>query len=119
VRQIRDLLKSEGVALITSPNVESPISRIKFFLRGDLSCFSKAEVTGTGHINPLFKYIFTTHLEAQGMKLLKHTFSTSLWDQKQFSGFSQKLYMAIFRVLTLFIKNPTDGQLSIYICKKH
>lgn len=118
VRQIKGVLKPLGVALITTPNVESPISRIKFFLRGDLSCFSEKEVRDTGHINPIFTYIFKTHLEAVGLVLLQHAYSTTLWDKKQFSGWKQRIIMALFRALTVLMKNTSGGQLSLFVCKK-
>lgn len=118
MRQVEGLLKKGGYALVTSPNVESTISRIKFFLRGDLSCFTKSEITDTGHINPVFKYIFTTHLSVIRMSLVEHTFSTTLWDIKQFSGLKQKTLMFLFKVLSIFMINKSGGQLSIFIVKK-
>jgi SAM-dependent methyltransferase len=118
VRQIKDLLNDDGIALITTPNVESPISRIKFFLRGDLSCFTKSEILHTGHINPIFKNIFVTHLASAGMYVREIAYSTSLWDMKQFSGFSQKIFMIVFRCMTLFMRNATGGQLSIFVIAK-
>ncbi len=118
MRQVNDLLASDGFALVTTPNVESVISRIKFFLRGYLSCFSPSEVTETGHINPVFLPIFRTHLKSIGLKLSEVTYSTYLWDFNQFSGFPQKFYMCIFRAISLIIKNNQDGQLSIFVCQK-
>lgn len=118
MRQIKNLLKKGGTSFVTSPNVESPISRIKFFLRGDMSCFTKTEVTATGHINPVFSYIFETHLSAVGMTLKEHTFSTTPWDAKQFGGFKQKTAMLLFRVLSICIRGEKGGQLSIFVVQK-
>ncbi len=118
VRQIKDLLKDDGVALITTPNVESPISRIKFFLRGDLSCFTPHEISDTGHINPIFKNIFVAHLKSCGLRLREVAYSTTLWDMNQFSGITQKLSMIVFRIMSLVMRNKTGGQLSIFVISK-
>lgn len=115
LRQLKSVLNHDGTVLITTPNVESKISRIKFFLRGDLSYFTKKEVTDTGHINPLFKYIFETHLNAMGMELKQHTFAAKLWNKNQFIGLKQKLSMCLFRGLSLLMIGDTGGQLSILI----
>ena len=118
MRQVNNLLVKGGVALITTPNVESLISRIKFFLRGDLSCFSMREVEETGHITPLFSHIFKKYLKVIGMNLVEVTYSTTLWNMKQFTTIQQKIIMILFRLISLFMRNKGGGQLSIFVCKK-
>ena len=53
IRLIKPLLKKTGVALITTPNIESAFSKIEFLFCGNHYHFTHSDYVGSGHINPL------------------------------------------------------------------
>ena len=53
-RQIRLLLRSGGVVLLTTPNASGLYSRLRFFFTGEMAMFTDgAYAVGSGHITPL------------------------------------------------------------------
>ena len=71
LRNIRRLLKPGGVAVLTTPNVDSTPARIKFLLRGTIRMMdAQSEKT---HITPIFWDLFTRqYLPRSELQLLEH-----------------------------------------------
>jgi SAM-dependent methyltransferase len=71
LRNIRCLLKPGGVAVLTTPNVDSTPARIKFLLRGTIRMMdAHSEKT---HITPIFWDLFTRqYLPRAELQLLEH-----------------------------------------------
>lgn len=71
LRNIRRLLKPDGVAIITTPNVDNLPARIKFLLTGKLRMMD--ERSDPTHISPIFFDMFMRqYLPRAGLKLLEH-----------------------------------------------
>jgi SAM-dependent methyltransferase len=60
LRTIASTLTPGGVAVLTTPNVESLLTRMKFLLTGNLRMFDAAD--DPEHISPMFLWILTEHL---------------------------------------------------------
>jgi SAM-dependent methyltransferase len=71
LRNIRRLLKPGGVAVLTTPNVDSTPARVKFLLRGTIRMMdAQSEKT---HITPIFWDLFTRqYLPRAELQLLEH-----------------------------------------------
>ena len=71
LRNIRCLLRPGGVAVLTTPNVDSTPARIKFLLRGTIRMMdAQSEKT---HITPIFWDLFTRqYLPRADLQLLEH-----------------------------------------------
>jgi SAM-dependent methyltransferase len=71
LRNIGRLLRPGGVAVLTTPNVDSTPARIKFLLRGTIRMMDvQSEKT---HISPVFWDLFTRqYLPRAGLQLLEH-----------------------------------------------
>lgn len=71
LRNIKRLLGPGGVAVLTTPNVDSTPARIKFLLRGTIRMMDKnSEKT---HISPIFWDLFTRqYLPRANLQLLEH-----------------------------------------------
>jgi SAM-dependent methyltransferase len=71
LRNIRVLLKPGGVAVLTTPNVDSTPARIKFLLRGTIRMMdAQSEKT---HITPIFWDLFTRqYLPLSELHLVEH-----------------------------------------------
>jgi SAM-dependent methyltransferase len=76
IRNIKNILDDDGVLFLSTPNVENTFSRIKFFLLKRLHFFSREDLYGTGHINPIFLHIFEFNLEQVNM-YVKNTFTNA------------------------------------------
>ncbi|MDR7505923.1 MAG: class I SAM-dependent methyltransferase [Armatimonadota bacterium] len=71
LRNVRRLLHPEGVAIVTTPNVDNLPARVKFLLRGRLRGLDEAgERT---HITPIFWDLLTRQwLPRAGLRLVEH-----------------------------------------------
>jgi SAM-dependent methyltransferase len=68
LRNVRQLLKPDGFAIITTPNVENAIHRIRFLLKGDFPSMNKyADLT---HISPIhWDLLLRQYLPKAGLML--------------------------------------------------
>jgi len=55
------LLAPDGVAIVTSPNLESAASRVRFATRGIPSWFSPEEAVNEHHVSPQFSWFMRVH----------------------------------------------------------
>jgi len=119
IRNIDSLLNVGGMLYITTPNVESSLSRAKFFLNGNLDFFNKKEVGETGHINPIFKHIFLYHMKNNtGLDLVSINTNRSVWDMDNYPIIKLKIMIIVARILSLFTKDKNDSQISIFSIEK-
>lgn len=79
LRETSKCLKQNGIIIVTTPNIESGPSRAAFFIMGNISFFSKADMQGSGHISPLLHHIFALHVENAGLKIANHTYNRNAW----------------------------------------
>lgn len=71
LRNIRCLLKPGGVAVLTTPNVDSTPARVKFLLRGTIRMMDA--LSEKTHITPIFWDLFTRqYLPRAELQLLEH-----------------------------------------------
>jgi 2-polyprenyl-3-methyl-5-hydroxy-6-metoxy-1,4-benzoquinol methylase len=119
IRNIEKIIKKDGMLYITTPNVESSLSRVKYFLTGYLDLFSAKDINVTGHINPIFKHIFLYHLEnATSFKLISIIKNRSVWEMSNYPNIKIKSVVLVARFLSLFAKNNNDGQINILSIEK-
>lgn len=64
VRNIRSLLKQDGLALITTPNITNWYSRIYFLRKGTFSQFDQDDLS-YGHINPITPFHLNNILKSE------------------------------------------------------
>lgn len=119
IRNIDKILKKGGMLYMTTPNVESSLSRVKYFLTGALDLFNPKEIGVTGHINPIFKDIFLYHMHNNtSLKLLSINKNRSVWELDNYPTIKLKLVILFARLLSLFIKHKNDGQINIFSIEK-
>ena len=128
IREIKSILGYNGQAIITSPNVESTFSRIRFLLTGFLEYFGIAEMRGTGHISPVFSHIFKLNLELSKIKLLHIYNNRNIWLARiRESSSIKKLFIICISLISFTInliikrkniyKNKMEGEINIYHLK--
>ena len=104
LREIKSVLGYNGQIIITSPNVESLFSRIRYMLTGSLEYFGQSELNGTGHINPIFNHILRLNLELNKIKLLHIYNNRNIWKSRTEDAKSiKKIILIIISILAFFI----------------
>jgi 2-polyprenyl-3-methyl-5-hydroxy-6-metoxy-1,4-benzoquinol methylase len=68
LRNISKCLKSSGTIILSTPNIENPISKLRFLMGGKFSLFDDDALV-YGHITPISSFQMKTHIEAAGLKL--------------------------------------------------
>lgn len=71
LRNVARLLRPDGVAIVTTPNVDSVPARVRFFLAGKIRMMD--EHSEPTHISPIFWDLFQRqYLPLAGLKLVDH-----------------------------------------------
>lgn len=103
LRSVRCLLKPEGVAVITTPNVDSLPARVKFLLSGKLRLMDEA--SDDTHISPIFHDLLMRQLLPRaGLRLVEH----QLYPPRGFKV-TRARYAWAFRILASLL--PGDSLL--------
>lgn len=115
IKNIDHLLNLDGVAIVSTPNINTTLSRLKFFMKGDFDFFNRKEIGKTGHINPLFLEIFLYYVKNNTSLLLGNvTGNIKTWENMlMYPSLKIKLIVLISRLLSIFIKNRNDFQILI------
>jgi 2-polyprenyl-3-methyl-5-hydroxy-6-metoxy-1,4-benzoquinol methylase len=111
LRNIRSLLKPDGVALITTPNMNNVPSRLRFFLTGKLHMMDEK---APNHISPIFYHLFMRkYLPRTSLRLTEH-YSFP----KKGCKVSRPYYSWAFRLLAHLLPGPAlFGDVNIFILK--
>jgi 2-polyprenyl-3-methyl-5-hydroxy-6-metoxy-1,4-benzoquinol methylase len=109
LRTIRSLLKPDGIAVITTPNMDSAPSRFRFLLTGKLHMMDEKV---PNHISPIFHDLFTRqYLPRAGLKLLEHHF----YPTKGYKV-SRAYYAWVFRLLAMLLPgNTLLGDVHVFV----
>lgn len=121
---IRNCLKSladNGFLLLTSPNVESWLSRIRFLRDGHFLWFEESDYQMFGHLTPIFSWQirqicheFAAELiqvSSTGNDLLHQRLGESWWKILRNKAF-------YFGMLYPLMTGQKDGEISIYLIRK-
>lgn len=81
LRNIARALTDTGHAIISTPNLESGLSRAGFLILGRLSFYTPADLQGSGHISPIIHHIFEFLAGRAGLRIVKHTYNRNAWGQ--------------------------------------
>ena len=113
LRNIGHLLSRDGVAVVTTPNVDSAPARVKFLLRGKLR-FLGDECDDT-HISPIFCDLLTRqYLPRAGLQLVGH----HLYPPKGYKVNLPRSAWA-FRILARFLSGPALlGDSHVFVLKR-
>ena len=111
LRHIRSLLKPDGVALITTPNLDNAPSRFRFLLTGKLHMMDEKV---PNHISPIFYDLFVRqYLPRAGLKLVEHNFFP-----KNGYKVTRKSYSWAFRLIARLLPgNTLLGDVHVFVLK--
>lgn len=114
LRNIRRLLKPEGVAIITTPNVDNVPARLKFLLTGKLRMLDeKGDPT---HISPIFyDLMLRQYLSITGLELIEHL----NYPPHGYLVTGRRYLVVFFKLIKPFLKGPAlEGDNHIFVLKK-
>ncbi|MBP6218662.1 MAG: class I SAM-dependent methyltransferase [Oligoflexales bacterium] len=113
LREIKQLLTTDGFALISTPNVGHWLSRMQFLRSGQLKYFSTFDFHEQRHITPIFDHHMRLMLEEIGFELVDFKCTGTSW------GLLIKILTApLAFVFWLLNKEMTQGNVNIYLLKK-
>ena len=98
LRSIQRLLKPEGIAILTTPNVENVAARLKFLLRGEVRAMNK---NSPEHITPIYLDLFVRKIiPPSGLELVEHF----AYPENDYPLTARRYFVPFFRLLAIFMK---------------
>lgn len=113
LRSIGRLLRTEGVAILTTPNVENVAARAKFFLCGEVRAMNR---NSPEHISPIHLDLFIRKLvPPSGLVLIEHF----VYPPGDFPLTARRYFIPFFRLLHRFMRGPAlTGDTHFLLLKK-
>jgi 2-polyprenyl-3-methyl-5-hydroxy-6-metoxy-1,4-benzoquinol methylase len=113
---VRNLLGDEGILVLTTPNIESTLSRLQTLLRGSPLSFSDEEITKNRHIFMPNRAILELFFRQVGLEIIERHF----WPEEEsaVSGprtLAKKLLAAIVNAVG---RGDLRGATRIYVARK-
>jgi 2-polyprenyl-3-methyl-5-hydroxy-6-metoxy-1,4-benzoquinol methylase len=100
LRSIGRLLKPNGVAILTTPNVENVPARLKFLLRGDVRAMDK---NAPEHVTPIHLDLFFRQIVPRsGLTLVEHF----VHPENDFPLTGRRYLVPFLRLFVPFLKGP-------------
>lgn len=114
-------LSSNGFLLITSPNTESWLSRIRFLRDGHFLWFDETDYHSYGHLTPIFSWQIRQICRELGAELVQvSNTQDSLLKKRLGETWLGKLTNKSFYLRALYplMKGRKDGEVNLYLIKK-
>lgn len=115
------MLKDDGYLLLTSPNPENWLSRIRFLREGNFLWFGESDYEHYGHITPVFSWQIAHICEELSAELVRieHTDNGPMrrWlgDRLRKILRNKSLYLG---ALYPFMRGRRDGEINIYLIRR-
>ena len=121
ISQCLQTLKPNGYLLVTSPNTESWLSRIRFLRDGHFLWFDESDYDGYGHVTPIFTWQMRQICRELEVKVDVTSTSDSLLRMRLGQNWIGKLKNKAFylKVLCPLMKGQTEGEINIYLIRKN
>jgi 2-polyprenyl-3-methyl-5-hydroxy-6-metoxy-1,4-benzoquinol methylase len=121
IRNCLNLLKSDGFLLVTSPNAESWLSRIRFLRDGRFLWFEENDYSSHGHVTPIFSWQMRQICAELAAELIQLSNTRNALLRKRLgSSWLSVLRNKALYLSTLYplMKGRKDGEVSIYLIRK-
>lgn len=121
IRNCLQLLQPNGFLLISSPNTESWLSRIRFLRDGNFLWFEEIDYERYGHITPIFSWQVRQICTELGAELVQVTNTDDEFLRKRLGESVKDLLTNkafYLRALYPLMKGRKDGEISIYLIKR-
>jgi SAM-dependent methyltransferase len=121
IRNCLEILSDQGFLLVTSPNTESWLSRIRFLRDGHFLWFDETDYHAYGHLTPIFSWQVSQICRELGADLVAVSSTrNSLLRKRLGDTVISRLTNKAFYLSALYplMKGQKDGEINIYIIKK-
>lgn len=122
LRNCTEVLKSTGYLLLSTPNIESWVSRIIFFIYGRYNWFSAEDYQTHGHITPLTRNQIFQITNELGYKVIQECATSNKSLRKVFISSSNLVKKVIkliaFAVSYPIMKGNKSGDIMLYLLQK-
>lgn len=118
ISDCRSLIADDGLIVLSTPNISSFVSRLRFLMRGSLTAFEKPDFVH-GHITPLSFIQLENMFDKLGLEIVLkgHAGPIPLIHLSGLSLFSL-LRNTLLPLLYPFMTGPKRGRALVYILKK-
>jgi len=121
IRNCLQTLTPNGYLLLTSPNTESWLSRIRFLRDGHFLWFDETDYDFYGHLTPIFSWQIRQICRELNAQLVKVTSTkNSLLRKRLGESLAGRLKNKAFYLSALYplMKGQKDGEVNMYLIKK-
>lgn len=116
LRQYTSYLKNGGYLFISTPNVDSDVSRAMFLLRGYHAFFDEKAITAVGHITPVHRFQLLHILPRLGCELV---LNENLPEKRSKRVGYIWMVLKLLRVYNLLRPTPrVEGNIAAYVFRK-
>jgi SAM-dependent methyltransferase len=114
-RQTAGVLTERGVAIVTTPNVESARSRLRFLRTGEFRWFGESEYHDWGHIQPLSAWELDKALRQSGLKVLERSYNLRDALLVYDPGLRRMLGSLVAAAMTPFLRGNARGDINVWV----
>ena len=113
LRSIARVLKSGGIAILTTPNVDNVAARMKFLLNGKIRAMDEM---APEHITPIHLDLFLRQIVPRtGLELVE----TLVHPAGDFPLTARRFFVPFFRLAAFFLKGPAlTGDCHVFVLRK-
>lgn len=113
LRSIQGLLKPEGIAILTTPNVENVAARLKFLLRGEVRAMNR---NSPEHITPIYLDLFVRKIiPPSGLELVEHF----AYPENDYPLTARRYFVPLFRLMAPLMKGSAlSGDCHFLVLKR-
>jgi SAM-dependent methyltransferase len=115
LREIRRLLRTDGVLVLSTPNVDSAVDRLIYLLYGHSFYFGERGYTNSGgHISPVPDWLFKKIAKSSGYS---HVELDGAVDTSPHKGLLVTLQLLLIMPFSgLYMKNANNRSINVYLC---
>ncbi len=112
LRECRKLLSSDGILLVTTPNIECVPGRLRFLVNGRFRMFDRdPALNDPTHISPIQTFMFERMIAATGFSLVHHGFNN---DRAQATRPSYRLLSSL---VTPLLGGVKGGDIHVFVLR--
>lgn len=110
--ELRDLLRDDGVLVVTSPNVVHWISRLKMLRRGELRYFDDGQYRYNHHVSPILPTQMRHLCGEIGLEIVETRTAGTF-----FGPWKRAVLSPVTLLFRLLCRGDVDGDVTIYVLR--
>ena len=115
LREIRRLLHTDGVLVLSTPNVDSAVDRLIYLLYGHSFYFGERGYTNSGgHISPVPDWLFKKIAKSSGYSHVE--LNSDVDTSSHMDLFVTLQFFLIMPFSGLYMKNVNNRSINVYLC---